>query len=266
MTDRDSWGRRLATGAIAGTVGGLASAVVLILVTEPRISQAIAIEEQLGAGDQGQAHSHGAGVTVHDHGELVTRLQQQIGGVITVVVVAALFGMAFAAVYANNRHRLSGGSDAARSMMLAGLGFVAFALAPALAIPANPPAVGDDDTVNQRAVDYLAVIALTVLLILAVATVDKAMVARRSRGATRWITGFAVVVGGIIVLFLLMPRVTTEIPEQVPAALVWEFRLASLAQLAAMWAVMGLAHGALTERRLNDGSAGKAGLARTTAL
>lgn len=128
-----SWTRRLLTGAAGGAAGGILSSVLLLLVTEPRIDRAIAIEE---AGEAGHGHTHGAEAAAHDHGEIVTRLQQQIGGVVTVILVGALLGLAFAVVYARTRHRLPGSLETARSVSLAGLGFAAFALAPALLMPA----------------------------------------------------------------------------------------------------------------------------------
>jgi len=229
------------------------SAVLLLLVTEPRIDKAIAIEE---AGEAG--HSHGAEAAAHDHGEIVTRLQQQIGGVVTVILVGVLLGLAFAVVYARTRHRLPGVSETARSVSLAGLGFVAFALVPALLMPANPPAVGDPDNVDQRTLSYLLVIVLTILLIAAAFAVDTWLAERATAPDRRWLAAVAVVGVGVLVMFTLVPRVVTEIPGQVPASLIWEFRLSSLGQLAGLWMAMGLGNGVLLDRSLAAKGAGLA--------
>src|SRR5688500_5244149 len=119
-----SWPRRLELGARAGVVGGVASSLLLWLLVEPAISRAILLEE---AGRRG----HHEGSTDHEHAEIVTRLQQQIGGTIAVVVVALLLGVAFAVTYARVSQRLPGSTDLGRSLSLAGMAFTILAVAPA---------------------------------------------------------------------------------------------------------------------------------------
>jgi predicted cobalt transporter CbtA len=48
---------------------------------------------------------------------------------------------------------------------------------------------------------------------------------------------------------LALPAVN-EVPEQFPAVVLWQFRIASLGAQAIMWATLGLVFGALTERAL----------------
>lgn len=244
-TAKAGWGTRMLTGLAAGAAAGLSATAVLLLAVEPRIDAAIAIEEGNSGG-----HSHEATAGAHDHGELVTRLQQQIGGAVTVIIVAALLGLAFAVVYTRVRHRLPGSTEVGRSVALGVLGFTAFALAPAMILPANPPAVGDPDTVNQRTAGYLLVILLTILLTIAVFALTRSLAERGVSPEARWVVGCLLGVAGAVALLTLFPRVDSEIPHEVPAALIWEFRLTSLGQLAAMWGVLGLAHGLLTTRLL----------------
>jgi predicted cobalt transporter CbtA len=52
----------------------------------------------------------------------------------------------------------------------------------------------------------------------------------------------------VAVVFLLLPGVD-EVPAGFPAELLWRFRVGSLATQLALWAAMGLAFGALLERR-----------------
>ncbi|MFT4263663.1 MAG: CbtA family protein [Nocardioides sp.] len=239
-----SWGRRLLNGAGAGALGGVAAVAVLVTTVEPLINRSIGIEEARESATTGHVHEHSHEAA----GEIVSRLQQQIGGAITVVIVGALLGLAFAVAFARSRHRLPGHSEVGRSLMLGLLGFASFALVPALLMPANPPAVGDPDTVGRRTIDYLLVIVLTVAVIAAVFAIDR-LLGERGKGAdVRWTAGIAVVAAGLIALALL-PRTGTEIPSDVPADLIWQFRVASLAQLGAMWAVLSLTHGVLTVRR-----------------
>ncbi|MFJ2757378.1 CbtA family protein [Nocardioides sp. NPDC087217] len=251
------------TGLGAGAAAGISSAAVLLLAVEPRIDAAIAIEE---GNSGGHAHSHEAAAGAHDQGELVTRLQQQIGGAVTVIIVAALLGLAFAVVYARVRHRLPGSTEVGRSVALGVLGFTAFALAPALILPANPPAVGDPDTVNQRTAGYLLVILLTIVLTIAVFALIRSLAKRGVSSETRWVAGCLLGIVGAVAILILFPRVDTEIPHEVPAALIWEFRVSSLGQLAAMWGVLGLVHGVLAGRLHTSRSRRRASKPRPVAV
>lgn len=244
------WGTRMLTGLAAGATAGLSAAVVLLLAVEPRIDAAIAIEEGSSGGHIDSHETAGA----HDHGELVTRLQQQLGGAVTIIIVAALLGLAFAVVYTRVRHRMPGSTEVGRSVALGVLGFTAFALAPALILPANPPAVGDPDTVNQRTAGYLLVILLAVLLTIAVFALTRSLAKRGFSSETRWVAGCLLGIVGAVAMLTLFPRVDTEIPHEVPAALIWEFRVTSLGQLATMWGVLGLAHGVLANRLVTSRS------------
>ncbi|RRO17653.1 hypothetical protein EIL87_10305 [Saccharopolyspora rhizosphaerae] len=236
-----TWGRRVGNGALAGLVGGVAAAALLWTLVEPAIDQAIAIEET--------GHSHG-----HDHGEAVSRLQQQIGGTLTVVVVAVLLGIAYAVAYARARHRLPGRTDLGRSLSLAALAFGAVVLMPALVLPANPPGVGDPDTVNTRTLTYLLVVLASAGVIGVVFTVEKALSLRTISAEWRWLACAVTGILGVIAVVLVVPDVEQEIPSIVPAGLLWEFRIGSLVQLAGMWVVVGVVHGALAHRGSVRGS------------
>lgn len=240
-----TWSRRLARGGLSGLAGGVASIAVLWIAVEPAIDQAIALE---GAAE---AHTHSAadGAHVHsaDSGEVVTRLQQQVGGSLTVLIVAALMGVAFAAVYARSRHRLPGQSDLGRSLMLSAIAFAVMALGPAVAIPANPPGVGDPETVNHRTLSYLLVIALGALTVGAAFGVRRWLADRGGTPEISWLVVAATVLVGVVVI-LLAPAPDDRVPVTMPAALLWEFRVGSLAQLAAMWGTIGLVHGVLVRR------------------
>ncbi|QLQ09927.1 MAG: CbtA family protein [Nocardioidaceae bacterium] len=242
-----TWGRRLGNGALAGLAGGVASAVILWLLVEPQIRRAIAIEDAGAAATD--AHDHGGAAAAHDHGgEVVTRFQQQIGGTVTIIIVAVLLGLVFAVVYARAAHRLPGNTAIGRSLTLATLAFLVMGLMPALVIPSNPPAVGDPDTVNQRTLTYILVILLSVLAVGLTFAVEK--LALRKGLATEWrwlVTAASAVVLATIVL-VVTPHLAQPIPAEVPTDLIWKFRVGSLAQLAAMWAAIGLGHGILTYR------------------
>jgi len=56
-------------------------------------------------------------------------------------------------------------------------------------------------------------------------------------------------VAGAVVILLVWPGTPDSVPADIGADLLWRFRLASLAEVAAMWTVLGFAFGLLTEAR-----------------
>jgi predicted cobalt transporter CbtA len=239
-----TWRRRLGRGAAAGAAGGITASLLLWLLVEPVIGRAVDIEE---SGVGGHTHGHDTGATAHEHAELVTRLQQQIGGTLTVIVVAVLLGIVFAVAYARVSHRLPGCTDLGRSLSLAALAFAVVALVPALVLPANPPGVGTSGTVDQRTLVYLTVILLGGIVVSAVFALNRTMLNRGVATELRWLASAAIVAAGFVIV-LVGPHVEEQIPTEMPAALLWEFRVGSLAQLAGLWATIGLVHGFLVHR------------------
>lgn len=232
----------LRRGAVAGVAGGLAAALVVWLVVEPVIRRALVIEE--ARGDHGGGHSH--------EDAIVSRTGQVIGGGITVIIVGFLFGVIFTVVFARLRDRLPATTDLGRSLVLAAIGFVVFSLLPAIRIPSNPPAVGDPSTVNERTLIYFLTILVGILGIGAVLAAD-GWLRSRVTDPVRVAVDAAVGAAWVIAMLLLIPGTPDKVPGDVPAALLWDFRLASLAQLAVMWLVVGVVFGVLVDGRTRRG-------------
>ena len=244
-----TWAQRITHGAVAGLAGGAVSALMLWVAVQPSIQQAIDLEDAAGDG-----HSHGsAGAVGHDGGELVSRTTQMIGGTITVIVVGILFGIAFAIAYGRLKKRLPGETHLGRSMSLAVLAFAVLSLLPALKTPANPPGVGDPSTVTERTLIYLLTVLLGVLLVVACFAATRATRRWTEQAALTWTTGVATATIGGAAILVLVPGVAVEIPATIPASLVWEFRIGSLGQLAALWLGIGLVHGVLAHRQSRAG-------------
>ncbi|NYI45842.1 tetrahydromethanopterin S-methyltransferase subunit F [Nocardioides aromaticivorans] len=230
-TPQPRLGRTVGNGALAGAVAGGLGAAAMYWLVEPSIRAAIAIEEA------GTAHEHGAGAS-HDHGTeaLVSRSEQVVAGLVTVLVVGVLIGIAFALAHRFLAPRLPGRTPVATTMVLAGLGFLTFTLAPAMVVPANPPAVGDPATVDLRTATYLGTIVCAVALTALVAGVARA---GALAPGTRAVAAAALGVVGTVVLVAVLPHAADPVPANVPADLIWRFRVASLAQIGLMWLAMG---------------------------
>lgn len=223
---------------LAGLVAGVASAIVSLAVVEPAMAPALEIE-----GARSSVGHHHA-----DEGAVVSRPVQVVGGVVVAIAAGVTFGALYAVAFGLLRRRLAGRTDFGRAIVLAVIGWAVLALLPAVKIPANPPAVGDPETVGTRSAIYAGVLLAGVVIALLGYLAHGGLSARGMDLPART-TGTVIVVSVLVVLALaVIPWTPDSIPPDVPAAVVWNFRLASLAQLTTLWAVLGLSAGWLLSR------------------
>lgn len=249
-----SIGDLLRRGLAAGAAAGCLAAVWLLLITERFINQALDIEDARGAREEAAVAAQGG--HIHHHDEMVTHPQQVVFAVLTLLVVGALIGLVFAVVYAAARSRLPGYHDRTKALALAGLAFVAVTFFPFIAIPGNPPAVGDPSTINTRTAIYVGAIVLGVLLVVAGFALDNVLQGKVAAGVrTTVVLAFVLLAG--IGLQLLVPNTPDAIqsdafPLELNASpeLIWNFRMASLGQFVVLWGVLGAVFGALVDRKV----------------
>nr|WSW65051.1 CbtA family protein [Streptomyces sp. NBC_00995] len=231
----------LVRGMLAGLVAGALALAVAYFLGESRVEAAIALEE---------AHSHS-----HDHGggeELVSRSMQATGGLATGVLVfgVAVGGIA-ALVFCYALGRLGRFGPRATAALIAGAALLTVYIVPFLKYPANPPAVGNPDTIGQRTTLFFLMVALSVLLAVAAVILGRRLAARLGNwNAT--IAAAAGYVAAIGLAFAFLPSFN-EVGKDFPASLLWEFRLATLAVQVTLWTTFGLVFGYLTERLLTPG-------------
>lgn len=241
MWKRFDPGRPLAVvvGAVlAGILAGLLSSVLLTFTAEPVIDQAIALEESNAAADEpgGPAEP-----------EVVSRSEQKgFGRVAGYAIGGGAYGVLFGVAFLALRRRPAG--DAFRHSLLAGA-FVAgaFTVMPWLKYPPNPPAVGDPATISERQWKYLALIFLSLVVLSAAARLSRLLRERHWLDDERLIAvGLAVVVPLGVICAVLPPS-----PDaiEVPANLLWRFRVASLGGNLLLWTVLAVTFGAAAVRR-----------------
>lgn len=227
----------LVRGMLAGLLAGVAAFLVAYLLGESQVDAAIAIEEA-GAHDHGDAEA----------APVSRALQATAGlGTGTLLYGIALGGIA-ALVYCYALGRVGRFGPRATALLVSGALFVTVTLVPFFKYPANPPAVGDPETTVQRTTLYVLMLALGLLLAAAALILGR----RLAPGLGNWnasVVASLAFVAAVGVAYALLPGIN-EVPEGFPAALVWQFRLASLAIQAAMWSTFGLAFGFLAERAL----------------
>ena len=112
--------------------------------------------------------------------ELVSRGWQAGLGLFTAVLVysaafGGLFGLAFAFAYGRTPGTLT---PQALSALLAATGFVAIYLVPNLKYPANPPSVGDPETIGARTALYFLMIAISLAAMVGSARLKRLFVVR----------------------------------------------------------------------------------------
>jgi predicted cobalt transporter CbtA len=198
------------------------------------------------------AHTHEAEATAHtadhDEAELVSRpVQAGLGLLVAVLVYSAafggLFGLAFALAYGRTTSALT---PQALAAVIALTGFVAIYLVPNLKYPANPPAVGEPETIGIRTALYFVMIAISLAAMIVSLALKRLFVARFGEWSANVLVAvcYIVLVG---IAGLLLPGVN-EVPAQFPATLLWNFRMASIGAQLIMWATLGLLFGALSQR------------------
>lgn len=225
-------GRIVAAGAVAGTLAGVFS----LLVTERSIAAALALEEARAAADG------------HDRDEMFSRGVQLVGGFLGTVIAGMVLAVVFAAVYALVRHRLPGRTDLARVALLAGIGFGIVAVLPALKIPPNPPAVGDPETVGTRTAIYGAVLICGGITAMLLSALVSALRSRDVSVAATSAAAAAALAVLVTLVLVLIPGSPDTIAADVPASLVWNFRIESLGQMAVLWTTLGVGGGWLLDR------------------
>lgn len=109
-------------------------------------------------------------------------------------------------------------------------------------------AVGDPGTVGTRSAVYAVVLVAGVVIAVAGHLVNGWLFARGASLPARATATVAVVTLLVVVALQLIPWTQDPIPADVPAAVVWNFRLASLAELTTLWVVLGLSAGWLLTR------------------
>jgi hypothetical protein len=124
--------------------------------------------------------------------------------------------------------------------------FVVLYLVPFIKYPANPPSVGDPDTIGKRTALYLIMILISVLAAIAAVRLRKLLAERWSGSTATLVAGLAYLLL-VIVAGALLPSIN-EVPKTFPAVTLFRFREASLGMQAVIWTTIGLVFGVTAER------------------
>jgi predicted cobalt transporter CbtA len=248
---------------LVGILAGLLGFGFAKLFGEPQVDRAISFETQLErakaqeakgtAPDSGHGMDMSKGVGMDmskeeiTEPELVSRgVQSTIGLLTAVLVYGTAFGGLFALVFAFIHGRVGALGPRTTSALLALAGLVAIYVVPNLKYPANPPAVGESETIGYRTGLFFIMIAISIAVMIVAVAIRQQLIARHG-GWNASLIATAVFVILIALAQFLLPNIN-EVPEHFPAQVLWEFRIASLGMQVVMWTTIGLVFGALTER------------------
>lgn len=208
----------LVSGAIAGTIHGVAN----LAIVEPYLDEAIGIENQnlFASGEEEDTPQFWVEYNSY-------RDWQKGGQVLAGAILGTSIGALFGIVYALSRNSLPGKSDLRKTLVLSGIMWLTIYFIPFLKYPANPPTVGDSETVVLRAILYLSFIAIS-----GFGVVGFHQLYKRLKQNTKVLAfaGYAVFIG---IVFVLMPPNPDEITA--PMDLVNGFRAMSVVAVSVFW-------------------------------
>ena len=208
----------LVSGALAGLVHGATN----LAIVEPYLDQAIGIENENLFASGEEENTLEFWVEYEGY-----RDWQKSGQVLAGVILGTSIGSLFGIVFALSRNSLPGNHDVKKALVLAGVMWVVLNFIPFLKYPANPPTVGDPETVVLRGILYLSFIAISGFGALGFYKLSKKF---QNRKKLISLIGYAVFISTV---FFAMP----ENPDNIsaPMDLVEGFRAVSVLGVSSFW-------------------------------
>jgi len=225
---------------ISGCFAGLIHGGINLAIVEPYLDQAIEIENQTLFAT-GEEEDTPAFWVEYNSYRVWQKSGQVLAGAILGTSIAALVGIVFLFV----RNTLPEGNNVKKTLVLSGLMWFTIFVIPFLKYPANPPTVGEAETVMIRGILFVSFIAISGFGAVAFYQVYKKLQNRKILS----FVGYAIFIS---VVFFVMPENPDEITA--PMELVEEFRGASFVAVSIYWLTLGVILGGFIEKlqeRLN---------------
>ena len=220
---------------ISGAFAGLIHGTVNFAVVEPYLDRAIGIENQNLFASGEEENTPQFWVEYEGY-----RAWQKSGQILAGVILGVSIGSLFGIVYALSRDSLPGNHDVKKTMILAGIMWISIYLIPFLKYPANPPTVGDGETVVLRSILYLVFIAISGLSVVGFYKLSQKLEKNKKLLA---VVGYGIFIS---VVFVVMPENPDEITA--PMDLVNEFRVMSVLGVTSFWISIGIILGLFWNR------------------
>jgi predicted cobalt transporter CbtA len=219
----------LLAGAIAGTILGAMNQVAV----EPFIEHAIELETQ---------NTAQSGQIINPAEFAAYRFWQRGGEIVAGTILGLSIGSLFGIVFAYARSSVPGSNNKKKGLIVAGIMWFVLFLMPALKYPANPPSVGDPETIYYRQSLYVAFLAISGFSALGLAFLYRKIRSLHIRKAIIPAAYAAMMAGA----YLAMPA--NPDPINAPVDLVIGFRITSAITITLFWGLLGVIFGAFWDK------------------
>ncbi len=218
----------------AGLLAGLIHGIINVAVVEPYLDRAIGIEN-LRKFESGEAQN-----TPQFQQQFTDyRIWQKQGSIVAGVMLGVATGSLFGLVFAYSRNTLPSQNYVTKALILAGIMWATLYFIPFLKYPANPPTVGDPNTIVFRAVTYIIFVAMSGLGALAFSKLYKRIKSKKFLAFVGYFTF-------MVSMFFIMPQNPDTITT--PMSLVNGFRIISAVTMTIAWIANGVILGLLWKR------------------
>ena len=223
----------IAITLIAGSIAGTILSTINQGIVEPYIERAIALENQ---------NAMAAGEMINHLQFENYRVWQKGGEIAAGTILGLSLGALFGIVYAYARGSIPASNEKKKALIVAGLMWLVLFIVPALKYPANPPAVGDPETLSYRQSLYIAYLAISGFSALGLALIYRILGPIKSKKAIVP----AAYAGIILIAYFAMPP--NPDPVLAPIDLVVGFRLMSGLTMSIFWGLLGIILGTFWDK------------------
>jgi len=219
---------------VSGFTAGIIHGAVNLAIVEPYLDQAISIENQnlFATGLAEDTPQFWAEYSSY-------RDWQKSGQVLASGILGMSIGALFGIVFAYSRNALPKGHTVKKTFVLAAIMWLTIFLIPFLKYPANPPTVGDADTVVLRSMLYLTFIAISGFSAVGFSRLYRKLENKKYLA----FVGYAVFITAI---FFIMPPSPDEVTA--PMDLVNGFRTMSVMAVTTFWIAEAIILGLLWQK------------------
>lgn len=223
----------LVVTVISGTIAGTILGLINLVLVEPYLDRAIGIEVQ---------NSIDAGEEVNPVEHFNYRFWQKGGEIVAGTILGMSFGALLGIVFVFGR-KLIPGSNIKKALVLSGVIWLVIFMIPAIKYPANPPTVGDPDTINYRQYLFISFILISGLTALGLSLIYTKM---KAKSSLKFFTITIIYTIIMINAFIFVPPNPDEITA--PTDLVNGFRIMSMLTMTVFWIVLGITFGLIWDK------------------
>jgi hypothetical protein len=261
-------------GMLAGLVGGVLAFLFARIFAEPQIQKAIDYEGGRDAAHEVLEQAAGSGHGHEAETELFSRaVQSNVGLGVGLILTGVAFGALYGIAYTICLGRTGKLRPRPLALAVAGAGFMSLYFVPFIKYPANPPAIGNGDTIKQRSALYLLMVVVSLVVLFLAVQLGKRLQDRLGTwNAT--LVATAAFTGVVGVVMFALPQVghlaeavngvrhATDTPPPLlddkgtivypgfPADVLAAFREYSVAAQLILWTAIGLVFAPLADRLL----------------